>query len=110
MLRQSGCRTRCAATGPEALAALAGDPEIDLVLSDVVMRGGMSGLDLARELRGRRPDLPVLLATGYTESMAQVTAEGFHLLEKPYDRAALLAAIRAAVERHPRPGAEAGPR
>jgi signal transduction histidine kinase len=101
MLRGSGCRTRSAASGREALAVLDRDAGIDLVLSDVVMRGGMTGLDLARALRNRRPELPILLATGYTESMAQVPAEGFHLLEKPYDRAALLTAIRAALSIRP---------
>jgi signal transduction histidine kinase/CheY-like chemotaxis protein/integral membrane sensor domain MASE1 len=82
-----------------ALAVLERDPTIELVISDIVMPGGISGLDLARILRERRPELPVLLATGYSQYAPQVLSEGFSLVEKPYHRDALAASIAAAVER-----------
>jgi CheY-like chemotaxis protein len=67
-----------------ALGLLASGREIDVVLSDVMMPGGMSGVDLAREIRRRRSDMPVVLATGYIEVARGAVAEGFQVLVKPY--------------------------
>ena len=55
---------------------------IDLLFSDVVMPGRLSGVDLAREAHRLRPALPVVLTTGYSEAVAQV--EGVRVLAKPY--------------------------
>ena len=85
--------------GDSALAALERDPKIALVLSDIVMPGRMSGLGLARILHKRRPELPVLLATGYSQYVSPAAAEGFVLVEKPYRRDVLGALIRKALER-----------
>ncbi len=84
--------------GDGALAALERDPTIELVLSDIVMPGRMSGLELARTLRKRRPELPVLLATGYSQYVLPAASDGFALVEKPYRRDVLGASIRAALE------------
>jgi CheY-like chemotaxis protein/anti-sigma regulatory factor (Ser/Thr protein kinase) len=62
---------------------------VDLVLSDVMMAGGMNGLELARTIRARRPALPIILATGLAESADGAGAEGFELLLKPYELSAL---------------------
>jgi two-component system NtrC family sensor kinase len=68
----------------EALAELTGNAErFDVVFSDVVMPG-MSGLDLAREIRLRHFDLPVVLTSGYSQVLAQNGSHGFELLQKPY--------------------------
>jgi signal transduction histidine kinase/CheY-like chemotaxis protein len=99
LLRDIGFETRWAQNGAEALALAEGNAGIDLVLSDVVMPGGVSGLDLARTLRERRPQLPVILGTGYTRYAPQAMSEGFELIEKPYRRDALAAALRSALER-----------
>jgi signal transduction histidine kinase len=98
LLHDMGFDTRWAGDGVEALAFVESDPKLSLVLSDVVMPGGVSGLDLARRLRDRRPELPVILATGYSRTASEVTAEGFALIEKPYRRDALAASLRSAVE------------
>jgi signal transduction histidine kinase/ActR/RegA family two-component response regulator len=90
-----------------ALAALDRDRTIELVMSDIVMPGGMSGLELARTLRESRPELPVVLATGYSQYALQVVKEGFPLVEKPYRRDLLAASLRAAAERSKRPGSAA---
>ena len=99
LLREIGAEVVEVRDAKSALAVVERDPAIELVISDIVMPGGMSGLGLARTLRERRPELPVLLASGYTQYALQVVNEGFALVEKPYRRDALSAAIRMAVER-----------
>jgi len=56
---------------------------IDFVVSDIVMPGIMDGLGLARSIKQRRPGLPILLATGYSEA-AQGARSDFPILRKPY--------------------------
>ena len=102
MLEDIGYRAIHVPDAAAALAALAGAPDIGLVISDIVMPGAASGLDLARALREDRPDLPVLLVTGYSEHNAAVADEAFDLLEKPYRREALAAAVRGALQRQAR--------
>ena len=70
----------------------------DLVVSDVVMAGDMNGLGLARELRRERPEIPVLLVTGYSRE-AQAIGDEFPLLSKPYQLEELSRALQAAVDR-----------
>jgi PAS domain S-box-containing protein len=72
------------ASADAALGALANSRDIDVVLSDVMMPGGVSGLQLAREVRRRYPELPILLTTGYVESVSDMTDGEFRLLLKPY--------------------------
>jgi PAS domain S-box-containing protein len=56
---------------------------IDLVVSDIVMPGRMDGLGLARIIKQKHPELPILLATGYSEAAQNVHAD-FRILRKPY--------------------------
>jgi two-component system, NtrC family, sensor kinase len=68
----------------DALAELARNAEsYDVVFSDVVMPG-MTGLDLAGEIRRRHYDLPVVLTSGYSQALSQDSGHGFELLQKPY--------------------------
>src|ERR1019366_8366947 len=68
----------------EALAELARSPEgFDVVFSDVVMPG-MTGIELAQEIRRRHFDLPVVLTSGYSHVLSQNGSFGFELLQKPY--------------------------
>jgi len=99
LLHNMGFETCWAGDGPAALAFVENDPKLALVLSDVVMPGGVSGLDLARTLRDRRPELPVILTTGYSSHASEVVAEGFALIEKPYRRDVLAASLRSALEK-----------
>jgi PAS domain S-box-containing protein len=81
MLDDLGYRTQSAASGEEALARLREDPAIELVVTDHAMPG-MTGLDLAERLRRERPDLPVVMATGYADLAG---GPGWLTrLEKPY--------------------------
>ena len=102
LLREIGYRPVEARDGHAALALIEQDPTIEVVLSDVVMPGGMSGLELARTLQNLRPGLPVVLATGYAQWGARVANEDFTFIAKPYRREALAAALRTAFEREKR--------
>lgn len=71
--------------------------KVDIVLTDIVMPGGKSGVDLARWIRSTHGGkLPVILATGYSERTADASAEGFVILRKPYTRNDLADALSAA--------------
>jgi two-component system, NtrC family, sensor kinase len=68
----------------DALAELTRNPEgFDVVFSDVVMPG-MTGIELAQEIRRRYFDLPVVLTSGYSHVLSQNGSFGFELLQKPY--------------------------
>jgi len=97
-LRQLGYRVRSVANAQAAIAALRLDPDVDLVFSDILMPGGRNGLDLAREIGERFPEIPVLLTTGYSASAQEAVRQGVVVLQKPYDLAALRRHIREAMK------------
>lgn len=83
VLSGAGHQVMVAGTGEEALGMLEAEP--DLVISDIMLGAGMDGLDLARTARRTRPDLPIVLVTGYSRSAKIAAADGFPVLRKPYD-------------------------
>jgi PAS domain S-box-containing protein len=87
MLKQLGYVVHTVPNADAALNALAKD-NIDLVVSDIVMAGEIDGMALARLLRTRKPDLPVLLVTGYSEAASEAGSE-FTVLYKPFQLADL---------------------
>ena len=96
--RQLGYRVRSVISAQAALAALRLDSDVDLVFSDILMPGGMNGLELAREINQRFPALPVLLTTGYSASAQDAVSQGLLVLQKPYDLESLRRKIREAVD------------
>ncbi len=97
MLDKLGYEVIRAASADAALGALANGRHVDMVFSDVMMPGGMNGIELAREIRRRRAELPVLLTSGYAEAAAhEANAEGIPILPKPYRLDELSAALHAA--------------
>jgi CheY-like chemotaxis protein len=96
MLQSLGCKVKHAGAAEPALEMLAAGETVDLVLSDIVMPGGIDGVTLARTLRGRYPALPVLLTTGYSDAAQKAAAELFPILLKPYSMEALRLALAAA--------------
>ena len=88
-----------AANAGDALKLVEAGERFDLVFSDIVMPGGMSGLDLATRLRERRPDLPVVLATGYSHAVEAGAGKSFTIIQKPFTAAKIAAAVRAATEK-----------
>jgi len=96
-LEALGYRVLTADNGMQALKQLAEEPAIALLFSDVVMPGGISGYELAERATVNRPDLKVLLTSGYTEkAVAQNGQARFnaHLLGKPYAQSELAQRLR----------------
>jgi PAS domain S-box-containing protein len=83
LLEQLGYTVQRVADAEAALRAIEHDG-IDLVFSDIVMPGKMDGLALAHRLRQIRPELPILLATGYSDAAVNVRGD-FPILRKPYE-------------------------
>jgi PAS domain S-box-containing protein len=92
MLNELGFEAVVTHSAKEALERLSGEQRPTLVFTDIVMPGGISGIELARKVRERFPELPVLLTTGYSEHVAD--AHGFPILQKPYDMDRLTAALK----------------
>jgi PAS domain S-box-containing protein len=97
LLAEMGYRVVPAASAEEALQILDCGETIDIVFSDVVMPG-LSGVDLAKIARQRQPDLPILLASGYSEEIVAGAGASFDFVRKPYDATTLDRAIQAALE------------
>ena len=94
MLYQLGFEVIRTASAAAALGALADGRSVDLVLSDIMMPGGMNGVELAREIKKRRRGLPVLLVSGYAEAArSEAEALGVRILPKPYCMNELSAAL-----------------
>ncbi len=101
-LRSLGYRVRNATGETEALLLLDSAPDIALLFTDVVLGAGGNGIDLARAARLQRPQLPILLTSGYANpgsSRTERDSAGFELLRKPYRREQLAAAIRRNLDR-----------
>jgi two-component system NtrC family sensor kinase len=74
-----------ARNGSEALEKLQTSPHYVLVFSDILMPGSVGGLELARIVREHHPTIPVLLTTGYSESVQEARREGYPIVQKPYN-------------------------
>jgi CheY-like chemotaxis protein len=85
MINQLGYDTTRVASAEAALGALADRRCVDIVFSDVMMPGRMNGVELAQEIRRRRPNLPVLLTSGYAESARRKAGgQQVKIIPKPY--------------------------
>ena len=96
-LRELGYQVHEAASGAVALQTLNDHPEIQLLFTDVGLPGGMNGRQLADQARRVRPDVKVLLTTGYARNAIVHDGRldpGVHLLTKPFTYAALAAKLR----------------
>jgi CheY-like chemotaxis protein len=95
-----GYRVLPAASATVAIDVAAQQERIDLLLTDIVMTGGMNGRQLAAELREKRPGLSVLFMSGYSDDIAERRVARFGesaIIAKPYERSALAIAVRDAL-------------
>jgi PAS domain S-box-containing protein len=101
-LTDLGYRTLEAENAKAALKILSERPDIDLLFTDIVMPGGITGTELAREAKRLYPKLKILLTSGYT---ARAMANGFHdiegleLLNKPFRKRDLAQRLRSVLDR-----------
>ena len=96
------CAVTEASTGPAAIEILKSGRSFDIIFSDVVMAGGMSGFDVARWVRGNVAGGKILLASGYPDEVLRTQGQGdaeIEILRKPYSRAELAQALRRTLER-----------
>ena len=105
MLRDLGHSYVRAPSAATALDLLQRDAEFDLVFSDVVMPGLMSGVELRRSVRNRWPHIPVLLTTGYVGSRLTIDPDAT-VLQKPYGLRQLSEAIASVVPAAGAPAAQ----
>jgi CheY-like chemotaxis protein len=97
MLAELGFETAITHSAKEALERLSGEQRPMLIFTDVVMPGGISGIELAEKVRRRFPELPILLTTGYSEEVAG--NHGFPVLQKPYELDSLAGALARVLKR-----------
>lgn len=100
LLKRAGYKTMEASGGSQAIDVLAGDAAIDLLLTDMLLGPGLSGLNLIDQARNLRPDLPVVLMSGYVNTQASDAQDreiAAPLLRKPFRRQELEAAVSAAL-------------
>ena len=105
-LREQGHQTVSAATAEEALAVFEVVDRIDVMFTDVILKGDLhAGLDMAKEAVGRRPDLKVLFTTGsaITDGLRAMMVEKSAVLEKPYTVDQLQAALSVHFGINPNP-------
>ncbi|MDZ7281316.1 PAS domain S-box protein [Sphingomonas sanguinis] len=94
LLEDLGYQTAWVTSAEEALQRLGSDGDgFDIVFSDVVMPG-MGGVELAKRLMRDLPDMPVVLASGYSHVLAQEGVDGIELLRKPYSAGQLSVALQ----------------
>lgn len=96
-LQDQGYKVFTADNAKQALVVLEKNPDISLMISDVVMPGGINGYELAEQATDRYPELKVLLTSGYTEKAMLRSGQAkfnANLLSKPYALGELIARIR----------------
>jgi CheY-like chemotaxis protein len=99
-LRELGYQVVTAVNAAQALEILKGDQPIDLLFSDVIIPGGTNGAQLAVTARHVRPDLKVLLTSGYTAaalSLEHGLPDNLNVVGKPYQRDELAKKLRLAI-------------
>ncbi len=101
VLSDLGYRTLVAHGGPSAMLHIDGDEPIDLLLSDVIMPGGMSGYELAKQAVAKRPGLKVLMMSGFEGNVIErvdPVASKFPLMTKPYGNDELADRVRQVLD------------
>ena len=103
LLQEMGCVVTTEIDGPSAMARLQTGQAFDLLISDIVMPGGMNGVELASWTQAHRPELPIVLTTGYAgdQFAGGATEITWPVVRKPFRAEQLSAAVRDALARVP---------
>jgi signal transduction histidine kinase/ActR/RegA family two-component response regulator len=96
MLSDAGYEVTRSESASAGLEVLRNNPDFDVILSDIVMEEGISGLDLARRVREDLPDIPIVLMTGYSEALNGSNLEEIPVVFKPFTEQEILAALSLA--------------
>ena len=96
MLKGLGYGVVVASNAKAALSLLKSKHQFGALMTDVVMPGGMSGIQLAKTARKLRPDLPILLTSGYAGGQGAADGE-FAFLSKPYELGVLASRLREVI-------------
>ena len=99
-LQSLNYRTVEAGDGQTAIAAVTGNAEIRLIMSDIVLPGSINGIELYKQARALRPDLRTILTTGYVSDSVDLDSETIAQLEhipKPYRIAELAQKVHKAL-------------
>jgi PAS domain S-box-containing protein len=100
VLQMEGYAVQSAGSGEQAMEVLRQGARADLLFTDVIMPGGINGLELVEQARTLRPGLPVLVTTGYMDELPQGgRSGGLEILAKPYRQEDLLEKVRQALEK-----------
>lgn len=100
MLKELGYEVLQVSDAHAGLRAMSGDHGVEMILSDVMMPGGMDGVGFVRELRRRNVQLPIVLVTGMPDAVRrEAETAGISLLAKPYQLADLAANLNTALQR-----------
>jgi signal transduction histidine kinase/ActR/RegA family two-component response regulator len=99
MLTDAGYRVTRAASAWAAFDLLGKGEAFDVILSDIVMEGGMSGLELAQRVLKENPSQPIVLMTGYSEALSSADLKNVSVLLKPFSQQEVRAALAAARKR-----------
>jgi len=103
-LKLIGYQVLEASDGPTALEILKRGPAVDLLFTDLIMPGGLSGREVAMRARTLKPGIKVLLTSGYAEELVHgddLQRERLKVLRKPYQQADLVAALREILDDGP---------
>ena len=108
VLERGGYMVVPVASAREGLLVAEGSTALDLVVTDVVMPGGMSGVEMGERLSRSRPNLPVLYVSGYTDDVkfhSPTGTRGLHFLSKPFQPDELLTRVKSMIGRRGNPDA-----
>jgi CheY-like chemotaxis protein len=98
VLEEAGFEVVEAFNGDEALEMLEARPDIDVLFTDVNMPGSLDGLDLARVVHARRPDIKLLIASGQVRLSEDQIPDAGRFLAKPYGPEAIIRHVRELME------------
>ena len=99
-LKNKGYKVLESCTGEQALDILHDQPAVDLMITDMMMPG-MDGGTLARLIRVERPEIKIILISGYSEEIARgevATGQDFHFLPKPFSLGQLALKVKDVLE------------